>query len=429
METKKEKAAKQLANFVRQVLWMTSVHYARTVPVDDLLSQLEEAEEQGLVKRQTDGELHIFCYTQKCQVNPEFWCVPAVISARGLILWIEEKNDKKHVHLVATPFLKFFNLYQDGIGLKELMANTDHWTITQKVDGSLGIIFWDPSKFKWRVATKASFCSEQAEWATDFLHSNVDTSNFVKGTTYLAEIVYHKNRIVISYDNEGLILLGGYHENGRELTRKELEKIETMSKPVGKPGLSLVKMVEYDNWPDMIKSVKELDGHKEEGVVVQLLISYFISHQSRLARYRIKVKSEEYLLLHKSLTYTDKHILKAMTSSDEDLNNLRNTIPDECLEEFDKQVEHYYNQAKSLVCKISNYVRDLREEGCETKRDVGIWIKGRTHWPNGDQINKTQLGLVYTGIESIQKLEVGWVQLQKTEKTNVIREGIFKLIK
>ena len=421
METKIEQASKKLANLVRHSLWMTNVHLARTFPIDDLYSQLQNAEKQGLVKRKSDGELHIFCYTQKCQVNPHLWRIPAIL-ARGLILWIQEKDDKKHIHVVATPFLKFSNLYQDGIDFEELINNTKHWQITQKIDGSLRIIFWDPTNLKWRVATKGSFFSDQAEWATDFLHSNVDTSNFVKGSTYLTEIVYHKNRIVISYHNEGLILLGGFHENGIEMTRKELENMEKMSKPVGKPGLSLVKMLKYDSLHDMINIVKKLDGRKEEGVVVKLFLS-------KGATYRIKVKCEEYLLLHRSLSYTDKLILNAMTSSQEDLNNLRNTIPDECLEEFDKQVQHYYKEAKSLVCEISNYIRLLKKEGCETKRDVGIWIKGRTLWPNGEIINKSHLGLIYTGIESIQKLEVRWLQLQKPDKPNVIRSSIFKLIK
>ena len=93
MDTKKELATRKLANLVRQTLWMTAVHLARTFDIEDLYSQLEEAERQGLVKRNSDGDLHIFCYTQKCQVNPDLWTIPALIS-RGLIL------EKTHVHSI-----------------------------------------------------------------------------------------------------------------------------------------------------------------------------------------------------------------------------------------------------------------------------------------------------------------------------------------
>lgn len=421
METKKEQASRKLANLVRQTLWMTTVHLARTFEIQELYRQLEEAERQGLVKRKSDGELHIFCYTQRCQVNPDLWTIPALLS-RGLILWIQEQNDEKHIELLTTPFIKFFNFCQDGIHFDELIQNLSHFEITRKIDGSLGIIFWDPINLKWRVATKATFFSEQAVWATDFLHNNVDTSSLIKHSTYLAEIVYKQNKIIIPYNYEGLVLLAGFHKNGIEMTRLELATIERLSKTESKPGFRLVDTFKYDNLQEMVRVVKKFDGHKDEGVVVKLFLA-------NGGTYRIKVKSEEYLLLHRNLSYTDKHILSAMIASQADLIELRNTIPDECLEDFDDKVQHLYKQAKAVVCELSDYISLLKQDGCKTKKDVGLWMKDRTYWPNGKKIIKGQIGLIYTGFQRIQDLEVGWCQLHKPDKPNIVRSNIFKLIK
>ena len=378
--TKAERGTRHVAELVKQKLWTSNVHLAKTFQIDHLLKLLEDAEQSGHVKKKQDGELYIYCYTPKCQLNPELWTVVTLL-ARGLILWIKEVDEKKHVKLIATPFLKFFNLLQDGIETNELIRNTEMWEITRKIDGSLGILFWDPTKTKWRISTKATFFSKQAEWATDFLEKNIDTNCLVKGSTYLTEILYKKNKVVISYDNEDLILLAGFQENGIELTREELERIEKSSKTEYKRGFCLVDICKYDNFDNMVKIVKKLDGHKEEGIVIKLTLL-------NGGNYRIKVKSDEYLELHRSISWTDKQILNAMISSVECLNDLRNKIPDESVEKFDAQVDIFYGKAKTVVLEVLNCVSILKEQGCKTKRDVGLWLKDRNYWPNGEKIIK-----------------------------------------
>ena len=144
--------------------------------------------------------------------------------------------------------------------------------------------------------------------------------------------------------------------------------------------------------------------------------------------YRIKVKSDEYLMLHQNNSCTSRHILKALTSSQQEVDELRKNISDKFVKEFDAQVNNFNEQVKSVILEVSDCVAALRQQGCVTKRDVGIWMKGRTKWPNGKTINKAQLGLIYTGIQNLCELETGWIQVKKPQKPNALRANLFKNI-
>ena len=119
----------------------------------------------------------------------------STLLARGLVL---RRDATGATEVVAMPWPKFFNLGEDGLTLKELAARTEgggHVEVTSKMDGSLGLVFHVEGG--WRVCTKGSFTSEQGRWATSWLSEHVDVSALAVGTTYLVEIIYSDNRIVI----------------------------------------------------------------------------------------------------------------------------------------------------------------------------------------------------------------------------------------
>ena len=142
----------------------------------------------------TEGDLHIFHYGQLIQNNSSWEA--STLLARGLVLRRDAATGATEV--VAMPWPKFFNLGEDGLTLKELAARTEgggHVEVTSKMDGSLGLVFHVDGG--WRVCTKGSFTSEQGRWATSWLSEHVDVSALAAGTTYLVEIIYSDNRIVI----------------------------------------------------------------------------------------------------------------------------------------------------------------------------------------------------------------------------------------
>ena len=131
-------------------------------------------------------DLIIFCYTRGCQYDRAWDDVTR--AARGIIF------NKVTGELVARPWEKFYNLLEiPTMSLGNLPDGP--FTVTIKIDGSMGIVY--PYKDQYWVATKGSFQSDQAKWATNWLHENIHMSEFKKGWTYLYEMVFKKNKIVI----------------------------------------------------------------------------------------------------------------------------------------------------------------------------------------------------------------------------------------
>ena len=146
-------------------------------------------------------ELLIYNYTAKSQYE-RVW-TKETLACRGLILNVPDDGE---ILVVARPFNKFFNLAElDKIPEGKFVAQ-------EKMDGSLGIIYQAPDGLP-SVATRGSFASEQAEWATQWLRKRpkfvaAAQSAISRNHTLLVEIIYPKNRIVIDYGElEELVLL------------------------------------------------------------------------------------------------------------------------------------------------------------------------------------------------------------------------------
>ena len=125
-------------------------------------------------------DYHIYNYAQKTQFEKKW--NPATLQARGLIL-----NGRGEV--VARPFKKFFNF-------QEHQNNQIPWhekfCVLEKVDGSLGITYIGEDGEVY-MATRGSFTSEQAIFASNWIQSKQDLCDIVKKNsdkTFLFEIVY-----------------------------------------------------------------------------------------------------------------------------------------------------------------------------------------------------------------------------------------------
>lgn len=121
------------------------------------------------------------------------------LQCRGLI--VDDQNE-----VIARPFPKFFNDGEhDGDRLPQLDLSAPV-EVTDKLDGSLGILY--PNEGEWAIATRGSFESDQAKWATRHYEDEyADHFTPQPGYTYLFEIIYKANRIVVDYDFEDLVLL------------------------------------------------------------------------------------------------------------------------------------------------------------------------------------------------------------------------------
>jgi RNA ligase len=204
------------------------------------LDLLDEMIEQGFVTAREHNSLPlvILNYTPAAQYAWKWNEV--TLQARGLIYEIDEAGSRGKV--VARPFEKFFN-WDQGQGAETWqnpMPPPGPAIRMPKMDGSLGVLYRVPAKppvdfgdeFDYAVSTRGSFHSEQAEWASKFFMQawESDMAGRFKpdnSKTYLFEIIYPENRIVVDYgDYEGLVLIDVIDNETGEADLQEYDDCE-----------------------------------------------------------------------------------------------------------------------------------------------------------------------------------------------------------
>ena len=278
-----------------------------------MLEILNKYYEDGLLYKQVHPQLDltIWNYTEKVQYE-SLWD-DITLMGRGLVT--NQEGD-----IVARPFRKFFNIEEDK------HTPTEEFTVYEKMDGSLGILFFYNDV--WVLATRGSFTSDQAVKGFEML-KNYEYEKLHKDYTYLFEIIYEENRIVVKYSFEDLVLLGmietktGYevdlYGEGNDIRLKNL---------ITNIGIKVVKR--YDGIKDY-SLLKGLIGDNEEGFVVRF------SNGDRM-----KVKGVEYLRLHKIMTNVSTTTIWEMLSEGKDVMDLLKDVPDE-----------FYNKIKLYVSSLN----------------------------------------------------------------------------
>lgn len=269
------------------------------------LSAFQPYLDQGLIQKSQKGSLLLFNYTPKC-VFQRAWD-PLTLSTRGLIY--HEPSQQ----LIARPFRKFFNLNEmEESQLQNLPLDVDETPeVTEKMDGSLGILYWYDQK-PW-ISTRGSLQSEQSQWATLFFRKHWGKLPIPQDWTLLFEIIYPENRIVINYgERQTLVLLAAIHtESAQEMPYSELQSFAQQF------HFELVTRLPF-SIPELCVWIPKLP-YNQEGFVVH----YPKSHL------RVKFKGEAYLKLHKILNQiTPKNIWKTMIEGKVSLPYLQE-IPEE----------------------------------------------------------------------------------------------------
>jgi RNA ligase len=268
--------------------------------MNQFLYTLEQYSRTGHLFKQVHRSLplSIWNYTPEVQYG-QLWD-EITLQCRGLVT-----DDEGNV--VARPFKKFFNIEEGN------HTPTEEFEVFEKMDGSLGILFYYQKE--WVFATRGSFTSDQALKAKE-LSSKYPLHSLDKKKTYIFEILFAENRIVVDYgDYEGLVLLGAFNtETGEEIPYSELKSLD---------GFDIVK--KYDGIKDY-STLKNLVDNNAEGFVVRF------SNGDRM-----KIKGEEYLRLHKIMTNISTTGVWEMLSNGKDINEVLKDVPDE----FYKKVKEY----------------------------------------------------------------------------------------
>lgn len=270
--------------------------------------------DDGLIVKQkhNNADLFIYNYTPRVQYD-RIWN-RVTKQCRGLIL------DGEY-NIVALPFPKFFNLEEIESNENMSLPETS-FEVYDKLDGSLGILYWLDNKPY--IATRGSFHSDQAIHATNLLHNRYSNTfnKLDRNKTYLFEIIYPENRIVVDYGQIDDIVLIAIIDN---LTGSDCDLVDV--------GFPIVK--KYDGIND-ISELKSLNENNKEGFIIKFSNDF-----------RVKLKFEEYVRLHRIITNVSNRVIWEHLSQGKNMDELLDRVPDE-----------FYNWVKNTKNKIlSDYER------------------------------------------------------------------------
>jgi len=270
------------------------------------MDKVHELVQQGYISARPHPEYPLFIYNYTPQCQYDWHWTPETIACRGLIL-------DEHDNVIARPFPKFFThaQYADlrnnvhhlyGLRYKEMYQGK--FTVTDKMDGSLGIAYeWNG---QIHMASRGSFTSEQAVHGTHMLRTY--DFDFWPNRTYLFEIIYPENRIVVDYKGlEDTVLL------------------TVLDNDTGQDCPGLIKDWADNDYPvvqpctfALFDDVLAHQDDEGEGYVVKF--------DNGL---RVKVKFAEYLRLHSILTHVSARDIWWKLRNKEPLEDFYGLVPDE----------------------------------------------------------------------------------------------------
>lgn len=328
---------------------------------NDIMTLINQMVAEGYIKKIKHPTYDLFAYKYTLHTVINGVWNDATRLCRGLIL---DSNG----NVIAYPMKKFFN-YEE---LKESEAfdiMSVPYQVSEKVDGSLGILVHYNDEYF--ISTQGSFTSDQAKWATDFLNKkygkylhNLDCDKY----TYLFEIIYPENRIVIDYgDFADLIFLAMIDkETGEDIMLPDDIRMKMQ------PFKCVARRFELEN--KNFEELKSLNLDNKEG---------FVIHSSKG---RLKIKFEKYFELHKAIFgLSNKSIWKMLIRIEEEKERLEKIekakqkgekikevwlYPDpeyKTIEQYKESIpeelwDWYYNTINEFNSKVAEVTDSVREE-------------------------------------------------------------------
>ena len=312
-----------------------------------------KADELVRLRQHPDADwMWIANYTEKAAYT-RTWN-PVTLNCRGLIF------DDRDGTILARPWPKFFNLGEPSAGEWDHGASVE---VTDKMDGSLGILYTAPDGRK-AIATRGSFESEQAIVGSEILRDKYGQWRGCDHCTYLFEIVYPENRIVVDYGGQrDLILLGMVDLDAGE-------KLGPTSAHSRFPGPT-TRVFPARTLGEALAMPPRKNA---EGVVV------------RSGERMVKIKQADYVALHKIVTgLSERSVWEHLAAHDGRYTELLASVPDEFHGWVDEVAAGLIAEHSALsglvhavyhdaVAYAPEYVVDLMRTG-PSRRHFAYWVR------------------------------------------------------
>jgi RNA ligase len=346
------------------------------------MDEFREMQDAGFIKVQRHPEfpddLAIANYTHKTQEHYHWNDVTE--QCRGLIF------HPGSLDVIARPFRKFYN-YDESRAPK--IDGGQRVTAYDKIDGSLGILYRTPDG-EAAIATRGSFTSDQALWATNWIRSDAERyevfrENAVDWSFYITdlfEIVYPENRIVVSYDYEGLVYLmsvdtqTGRADHGGDVYAEVCQVTTPLF--YGNFG-ALFNEPERENAEGYVVFANDITGQK-----------------------MVKVKYEEYVRLHRIVSnLSRKSVWEAMTGPFlSELDDLVRDIP----EEHEKWVREVGQELFGEYMSLAIMVNELNQQTMklEGRKAKAVYATQESGYPKAVQ------SAFFAGLDGKSYVSVLW---------------------
>ncbi len=308
-----------------------------------MLETLEKYHREGLLHKQTHPTLDLTIWNYSPKVQYEKLWDEITLQCRGLVT----NSDGK---IIARPFGKFFN-YEEH---ENINIPNETFDVYEKMDGSLGILF--NYRDEWIMATRGSFISEQSIKATEIL-KKYKYKYLPSDCTYLFEIIYPQNRIVVNYgDDEKLVLLGSIQTNST-LDVVEGYEYNIYNESYEELGFELVK--KYDGITDFTVIKKDISDSKE-GFVIRFKNGF-----------RMKIKGDEYCRLHHILTNISNRDIWEYLKDGKPLDDILDKVPDEFYDWVKTTVSDLQNKFNLIKIEVEEEFKELinKKEFAEKIKD------------------------------------------------------------
>ncbi len=316
---------------------------------------LNDYYERGLITKQSHPNLPltIWNYTEKVQYE-NLWD-EVTLKCRGLI------TDNNTGKIIVEPFKKFFNyeeLVADRIPDARIPSNGDYVYVQEKMDGSLGILFYYEDE--WIMATRGSFTSDQATKGLEIVKNNYFLDSFLREYAYLVEIIYPENRIVVDYREEKVtflsVVLNRNFEGWNISGDSELHwtTANSIFKCIGIKKKDIVKTEQHFNFSDeLYQFLKSKNEKNKEG--------YVLRYQP--GNFRMKIKFEDYVRLHKIMTNLSTTAVWEVLLNGQNMDSILKDVPDEFYQKI-REYEHGLNcEFLALKSEYEDHFESIRRLG------------------------------------------------------------------
>lgn len=278
-------------------------------------------------------------------------------ACRGVIVDLENKK------IVTYPWDKFYNLTEaPGPSYAECEAMGE-FEVSEKMDGSMLLLFQDPTTKLVCATTKGSFDSDQGAdatvWARQNLPQSVLDAQLLSKYTLMFEWVAYNNKIVVDYAKkgykEGMYLLGVRHlQSEKVLSYKEVQDFAK------EHNLLTLKTYSFSTLDQVIDTCKNLTW-MDEGYVLRFKSTGILT----------KCKGNDYLRVHRFISQLeDKNLLECMIAGQE--KEVLQAAPEEYKDEVISALENYRKQALNVQSKV---YRLFAQAPKDNRKNLALWTK------------------------------------------------------